>query len=111
MKQLTFFIFLVVGTMFSSCSAQNENPPAQEEQSINTEELFTSLTKMIEADKLKRSKTDSIIDKIPAVTIGNQRWAKYNLDVITFQNGEEIHQATSMEDWKICCDSAIPAWC
>jgi uncharacterized protein (TIGR02145 family) len=42
------------------------------------------------------------------VAIGNQVWAKNNLDVSRYRNGDVIPQVTSMEEWK---NLKTGAWC
>jgi uncharacterized protein (TIGR02145 family) len=50
-------------------------------------------------------------DQIQTVSIGNQKWAKLNLDVDTFRNGDSIPHAESDEDWIIAGANKQPAWC
>ncbi len=45
------------------------------------------------------------------VKIGEQVWSSKNLDVVTFRNGDTIHEAKSNEEWKNACDKKQPAWC
>lgn len=45
------------------------------------------------------------------VKIGKQKWAKRNLDVSVFRNGDPIPQAKTKEEWKIAGEQGKPAWC
>jgi uncharacterized protein (TIGR02145 family) len=49
------------------------------------------------------------------VKIGSQTWSKHNLDVSTFQNGEEIPEIKSDEKWNaaspIIIGEMVPAFC
>ncbi len=54
------------------------------------------------ADKTKDSGT---------ITIGTQKWALANLNVITFRNGDTIPEARSNAEWTKAGDAGKPAWC
>ena len=46
-----------------------------------------------------------------SVKIGNQEWSSENLNVDHFNNGDEIQQVESAEDWLKCLENKTPAWC
>ena len=46
-----------------------------------------------------------------SVKIGHQEWSQENLNVDHFNNGDEIQQVESAEDWLNCLENKIPAWC
>jgi uncharacterized protein (TIGR02145 family) len=48
---------------------------------------------------------------LPSVEIGKHRWMTKNLNVDHFRNGDTIHHARSVEDWKQCAAEKRPAWC
>jgi uncharacterized protein (TIGR02145 family) len=48
---------------------------------------------------------------IKEVKIGDQIWMSENLNVVRFQNGEGIIQATSRKQWNQLCANKQPAWC
>ncbi len=45
------------------------------------------------------------------VLIGNQKWAKTNLDVSQFRNGDVIQEARTNEEWISAYENQRPAWC
>lgn len=45
------------------------------------------------------------------VTIGTQKWAKSNLIVSTFRNGDSIPEAKTNKEWVAAGESGKPAWC
>ena len=45
------------------------------------------------------------------VKIGNQIWMVKNLNVETFRNGDHIHEAKTLEEWKIAGENQKPAFC
>ncbi len=45
------------------------------------------------------------------VKIGNQIWAAKNLDVNKFNNGEEIPEAKTNEEWNLASKNKTAAWC
>ena len=45
------------------------------------------------------------------VKIGHQEWSSENLNVDHFNNGDEIQQVESAEDWLKCLENKTPAWC
>ena len=55
-------------------------------------------------------KNNSIKD-ITIIQIGKQLWMSYNLNVLTFRNGDTIMYAKSKEDWIIAAKGKKPAWC
>ncbi len=46
-----------------------------------------------------------------SIQIGEQIWMKSNLAIMTFRNGDSIHQAQSAEEWMQAGINGIPAWC
>lgn len=44
------------------------------------------------------------------IKIGNQVWMKRNLDLKTFENGDEILHASNQADWNKAYLEKIPAW-
>ena len=58
--------------------------------------------------------TDTILSDskiIQEVQIGDQIWMNTNLDVDTFQNGDKILQAQSLNEWMEANKKKQPAWC
>ena len=45
------------------------------------------------------------------IVIGDQIWATQNLDVSTFNNGDQIPEAKTNEEWIKAGESKTPAWC
>jgi uncharacterized protein (TIGR02145 family) len=45
------------------------------------------------------------------IKIGEQTWAKYNLNTTTFRNGDPIQEARTIEEWTKLGDMKVPAWC
>jgi len=45
------------------------------------------------------------------IKIGHQEWSSENLNVDHFNNGDEIQQVESAEDWLKCLENKTPAWC
>jgi uncharacterized protein (TIGR02145 family) len=46
-----------------------------------------------------------------SVKIGHQEWSSENLNIDHFNNGDEIQQVESAEDWLKCLENKTPAWC
>lgn len=46
-----------------------------------------------------------------SVKIGETEWMTSNLDLTQFQNGDEIQEAQTKDDWVYLCEQRIPAWC
>ena len=46
-----------------------------------------------------------------SIKIGNQEWSSENLNIAHFNNGDEIQQVESAEDWLKCLENKTPAWC
>jgi uncharacterized protein (TIGR02145 family) len=45
------------------------------------------------------------------VKIGKQIWAKTNLDVSVFKNGDPILEANTVNEWNNACWNGKPVWC
>lgn len=58
---------------------------------------------------VKKSSTSS--NAIEEIKIGNQIWMAKNLDVIHFNNGDEIPEAKDAEEWNNACNEKKPVWC
>jgi len=50
-------------------------------------------------------------EKYKSVKIGNSEWMVENLNLSTFQNGDEIPEAQTKDDWVYLCKQGLPAWC
>ena len=50
-------------------------------------------------------------DNTESVTIGVLEWTTKNLNVSTFNNGDQIPEIKSEEEWKKAGDEGQPAWC
>jgi len=48
---------------------------------------------------------------VASIKIGTQTWAKKNLDVATFRNGDPIPEAKTDEEWVKAGKEHKPAWC
>jgi uncharacterized protein (TIGR02145 family) len=49
--------------------------------------------------------------QVKSVSIGKQKWMSVNLDVVNFQNGDQIPEAKSDEEWISAGENKQPAWC
>jgi uncharacterized protein (TIGR02145 family) len=47
----------------------------------------------------------------PTTLIGSQIWMSENLDVDRFQNGDQIREAKTMEEWEKATKKKQPVWC
>jgi len=45
------------------------------------------------------------------IKLGTQTWAKANLNVSTFRNGDTIQEAKTATEWKTTREQGKPAWC
>lgn len=57
------------------------------------------------------NKTSNVKVNIETVKIGDQIWAKENLNVDHFRNGDEIFEAKTEEDWNNAGEMGRAAWC
>lgn len=57
------------------------------------------------------SSQTGICEQGDTVRINNQVWMTENLAVDTFQNGDTILHAPSLEEWLEAAKKGIPAWC
>ena len=45
------------------------------------------------------------------IIINKRTWSAINLNVTKFNNGEDIYQAKTAEEWNEANEKQIPAWC
>ena len=45
------------------------------------------------------------------IIINKRTWSAFNLNVTKFNNGEDIYQAKTAEEWNEANEKQIPAWC
>jgi uncharacterized protein (TIGR02145 family) len=50
-------------------------------------------------------------NNMESVKIGSQTWSAKNLDVTTFQNGDSIPEARTIDEWAKAALNKKPAWC
>lgn len=53
----------------------------------------------------------SCSNSLESVKIGSQTWSSKNLDVTTFQNGDSIPEAKTIDEWAKATIDKKPAWC
>jgi uncharacterized protein (TIGR02145 family) len=61
--------------------------------------------------KSTKSETENKSKDSETVKIGTQSWAKANLNVHTFRNGDSIPEAKTNKEWVTAGESGKPAWC
>ena len=96
MKLPNYYSFFLIATFFllTSCGSSNR------------EKAFQS----IEQGTVDSSSSKPQIN-IACVKIGNQYWAKNNLNIDHFRNGDVISEARSDEEWENAGAEGKPAWC
>jgi uncharacterized protein (TIGR02145 family) len=62
----------------------------------------------VKADSKEKSE---LVSDSNFVKIGNQLWSRKNLRVSTFQNGDQIPEVKTNEEWIAICEARKPAWC
>ena len=96
MKLPKCYCFFLIATLFllSSCGSSNREKAFQ---------------------RIEQGSVDSSSSKPPvtiaSVKIGNQYWAKNNLNIDHFRNGDVILEARSDEEWEKAGAEGKPAWC
>jgi uncharacterized protein (TIGR02145 family) len=121
MKQIFIFLFIIsVFNSFSQSKRDNLTKVIKQRDSLQIElklqsQIYLStidtLNQIISDLKNEIDKLESKLKSIEEVRMGGQIWMKYNLDVITFRNGDTIPQAQSDEDWQNAGFNKQPAWC
>jgi len=110
-KRLLLLIFPILIQSCQNDELNNNNLTETTQVQKSNTNRFEDLHQLIQTDINNRKKNDSVVEGTPVVTIGNQVWMKYNLNVAHFSNGDEIKHAKTEEEWRRCCDKGIPAWC
>ena len=104
----------VSGVITLDSQSQQTTPKSQQTTS-KTQQTGTKPKQTTSKPKQTTSNTSTGQNKnIPdpaTVKIGSQTWAKANLNVSTFRNGDTIPEAKSNDEWKAAGDGKKPAWC
>ena len=79
-------------------------------QKFNSLLLFIIFSTVFTSNSLFGQVKDSDGNVYGTVKIGNNTWLTENLAVTHFRNGDEIHMATSFEDWKLYHNIQKPAY-
>ncbi|MEI6189770.1 MAG: fibrobacter succinogenes major paralogous domain-containing protein [Chitinophagia bacterium] len=94
MKSKKYYYFFLMATylLLTSCGSSNRDKAFQ---NIEEETVVNNTPKPLEN----------------SVKIGNQVWAKNNLNIDHFRNGDMIMEAKSDEEWEKAGAEGKPAWC
>jgi len=87
-------ILLVTSIILASCG------------NTSRDEAFKSIE-----DAKTNASAEAVKVNIETVKIGDQVWAKENLNVDHFRNGDEILQAQTEEEWNRAGEMGRAAWC
>lgn len=87
-------ILLITSIILTSCG------------NTNRDEAFKSIE-----DAKTNASAEAVKVNIETVKIGDQVWAKENLNVDHFRNGDEILQAQTEEEWNRAGEMGRAAWC
>jgi uncharacterized protein (TIGR02145 family) len=85
---LWIFIFICFIVLQAFSSVMMKNPPLPNKKFSETDEVLFS-----------------------SVKIGKQEWMVQNLNISFFNNGDEIPQAKTTEEWVLAGATGQPAWC
>jgi uncharacterized protein (TIGR02145 family) len=96
MKSFKLTNLLLVVTFFILASCGNSN----------RDQAFQSIE-----EASSNNNTSNVKVNIETVKIGDQIWAKENLNVDHFRNGDEIFEAKTEEDWNSAGEMGRAAWC
>jgi uncharacterized protein (TIGR02145 family) len=123
MKNFVFAYLLIqfgYSLSFSQSKKDNMKMLARERDSLQIEVKLLDQACSAALDSMSlimadlQSEVENLNNKLKlteGVIMGRQTWMKYNLDVVTFRNGDIITQAQSNEDWTQKGFNKQPAWC
>jgi uncharacterized protein (TIGR02145 family) len=121
MRTLFFSLFLFIFfNSFSQSKKDQFNNLLKERDSLRVELKLLNQAFLASLDSMTiiisdlRNEVENLEKKIKSieqVIMGEQTWMKYNLEVVTFRNGDTIHQAQSNQDWEKAGFNQQPAWC
>lgn len=112
--------FLILFNSYSQSKKDQFNYLVKERDSLRVElklldqSCSSTLDSMNTIISYLRNEVEKLENKIKSteqVIMGEQIWMKYNLEVVTFRNGDTIPQAQSNEDWEKAGFNGQPAWC
>lgn len=109
--------FIALSILFSLSALAQEIPPRPTGGAQIKNEKPTQPTGRIrKTTTTEQNKDDtrpkkSVINGYDAIQIGEQVWMQKNLDVDHFQNGDNIPEAKTLEEWIEACKSEQPVWC
>lgn len=72
--------------------------------------FVTACNNTKQGEEIVPGKKELVSDSL-YVKIGNQLWARKNLSICTFRNGDTIPEVKTNEEWIAICKAEKPAWC
>ena len=82
---------------------------------VKERELSLLLYKLLQTSGIQKNglenKVRTSFESVSSIQIGNQIWAKKNLNTSKFSDGEELLHAHSEEEWEKACKNKQPAYC
>jgi uncharacterized protein (TIGR02145 family) len=93
-NNFSYFFILMVSFFLASCGTSTRD------------KAFDSIE-----DSTANSTTTNLKENADAIKIGNQAWAKKNLDIANFKNGDPIPEVKSEDEWEQAGTDGKPAWC
>lgn len=113
-----FILLFSYGSMTANCQQQTGSKSTQTKpkttQTTPKSKQTSSKPKPASSKStpaVSKSEQDKKSKDIGTVTIGAQKWAVANLNVITFRNGDTIPEARTNKEWVAAGEAGQPAWC
>jgi uncharacterized protein (TIGR02145 family) len=105
---ITGFIYFLLSTNLSANPVQTTQSGTKSVQTKSKTAKTGTRSKPVQ----KAAKSEPVKNKDDgSVLIGTQKWAKANLTVSTFRNGDSIPEAKTNKEWVAAGDAGKPAWC
>ncbi len=115
-----FIFFLSAGYVSGNIDYPGGSNSVQTQTKTKSVQSKTKSAKTVSKPTQTKSKTvpkstkpepEKKIKDTTIVIIGTQKWAKVNLSVSTFRNGDSIPEAKTYKEWVAAGESEKPAWC
>ena len=109
-KVLLIFLLAIFGDIIYKKMLIKDKTKEKQKKELNSKILSENIKNNIKTNAIEQN-TNSDLTSCHEVKILNQVWLFKNLDVDRFNNGDEIYEAKTEEDWINAFKNNQPAWC
>lgn len=109
-KVILISLFAIIGDIIYKKMLIKDKAKENQKKELNLKILSENINNSLKTNTIQQQENSDLIFK-HEVKIINQVWLLKNLDVDRFNNGDEIYEARTEEEWEKAFKNKQPAWC